>query len=81
MKSDSRLDRNFLMGKQGDRINAILCGADHNFRLLLRWLRTFLRLFLEWLRTVSGSYAEITEPRASPTSQSTKPATRFLASS
>ncbi len=41
MKSDGRLDRNFLMGRQGDRINAILCGAGHNFRLLLRWLEDF----------------------------------------
>jgi len=62
MKSDGRLDRNFLSGKQGDRINAILCGAGHNFRLLLRWLRILLRLFLEWLRMVSGSYTEIAEP-------------------
>lgn len=58
MKSDGRLDRNFLMGKQGDRINAILCGAGHNFRLLLRWLRALLRLFLELaLAVIRGDHS------------------------
>jgi IS5 family transposase len=27
-------------------INAILAAAGYNFRLLLRWLRLFMRLFL-----------------------------------
>ena len=49
MKSDGRLGRNFLKGRHGDRINAILCGAGHNFRLLLSWLRHFLRLLLRVL--------------------------------
>jgi transposase, IS5 family len=51
MKSDGRLGRNFLIGKQGDRINAILCGAGHNFRLLLRWLRLLLLKILERILT------------------------------
>ena len=42
MKTDGRLDRNYLKGKGGDRINAILCGAGHNFRLLLNWFRAIL---------------------------------------
>lgn len=49
MKNDGLLDRNFLKGRDGDRINAILSGAGHNFRLLLRWLRLLLRLIREWL--------------------------------
>lgn len=58
MKSDGRLGRNFLIGKEGDRINAILCGAGHNFRLLLRWLRLFLLKILEWaLATIDGNHA------------------------
>jgi IS5 family transposase len=44
LKSDGLLGRNFLKGKAGDRINAILCGAGHNFRLLLNWLRLLWRL-------------------------------------
>ncbi|MAL02091.1 MAG: IS5/IS1182 family transposase, partial [Alcaligenaceae bacterium] len=33
----------------GDAIHAILCGAGHNIRLLLRWLRLFYALMLVWL--------------------------------
>lgn len=44
MKNDGRLGRNYLLGQEGDRINAILCGAGHNIRKLLR---AFL-LFLFW---------------------------------
>ena len=36
MKTDGRLGRNYLLGVEGDRINAILCGAGHNIRKLLR---------------------------------------------
>ena len=36
MKSDHRLDRNPLTGKQGDRINALLAAVGYNFRKLLR---------------------------------------------
>lgn len=38
MKSDGRLGRNFLKGAIGDAINAILCGAGHNLRKILRKL-------------------------------------------
>jgi hypothetical protein len=41
-KSDGRSDRNFLHGKDGDRINAILTGAGRNFRLILAWLARLL---------------------------------------
>jgi transposase, IS5 family len=44
MKNDGLLDRNYLKGREGDRINAILSGAGHNFRLLLKWLRLLLAL-------------------------------------
>ena len=39
IKTDGRLDRNFLKGRDGDRINAILAGAGYNFRLVLKWFR------------------------------------------
>jgi len=39
MKEDGRLGRNFLKGRHGDRINAILAGVGQNVRLLLRWFR------------------------------------------
>lgn len=46
IKNEHRMDRNYLTGKAGDAINAILAAAGHNFRLLLNWLRDFLRLLL-----------------------------------
>jgi hypothetical protein len=33
MKTDGRLDRNFLLGQAGDAINALLAAAGHNLRL------------------------------------------------
>jgi transposase, IS5 family len=39
MKSDGRLARNFLKGVQGDAMNALLCGAGHNMRKILKKLR------------------------------------------
>ena len=44
MKSDGKLKRNWLKGQLGDAIHAILCGAGHNIRQLLRHLRHFLVL-------------------------------------
>ena len=39
MKSDGKLDRNYLTGVLGDKIYALLCGAGHNIRIILRKLR------------------------------------------
>ncbi|MGF6855495.1 hypothetical protein OKW29_004382 [Paraburkholderia sp. CI3] len=36
MKTDGRLDRNWLQGALGDAIHAVLCGAGHNLRMILR---------------------------------------------
>jgi len=46
-KSDSRLDRNYLKGKEGDKINAILSGCGFNIRKLLK---AFLRLIFKGLK-------------------------------
>lgn len=46
MKNDGRLGRNYLLGEEGDRMNAILCGAGHNIRKLLR---AFLFFLFRWL--------------------------------
>jgi IS5 family transposase len=35
MKMDGRLDRNYLLGTDGDAINALLAAAGHNLRLIL----------------------------------------------
>ncbi len=42
MKNDGRLGRNYLLGEEGDKINAVLCGAGHNMRKLLRAFLFFL---------------------------------------
>jgi transposase, IS5 family len=46
LKEDHRMGRNYLRGRDGDRINAILAAAGYNFRLLLRWFRRLLRSLL-----------------------------------
>jgi IS5 family transposase len=47
LKSDHRMNRNYLTGQVGDKINAVLAAAGYNFRKLLRWL-VFAPMF--WLR-------------------------------
>ena len=39
MKTDGRLGRNPLKGALGDALHAVMCGAGHNIRLLLKKLR------------------------------------------
>ena len=48
IERDGLLERNHLAGPQGDAINAIVCAAGHNLRLLARWLRQFLLQILRW---------------------------------
>lgn len=53
LKSDNRLDRNYLTGREGDKINALLAAAGYNFRKLLRWL-VFAPMFglMGWLASM-----------------------------
>ena len=46
LKSDGHLGRNYLKGKQGDRINALMAAVGYNFRLILKWIRTLLCFFM-----------------------------------
>lgn len=51
LKSNTRLGRNFLKGSLGDKLNAMLSGIGHNFRIILRklkllWLKI---LFTFWM--------------------------------
>src|SRR5690606_31720885 len=46
MKSDGRLDRNFLLGHAGDTINALLVAAGHNLRLILAKLALWRAFFM-----------------------------------
>ncbi|MBB3262039.1 IS5 family transposase [Paraburkholderia bannensis] len=46
MKTDGKLDRNWLKGALGDAMHAVLCGAGHNLRIILRKLRLFYAFVL-----------------------------------
>jgi len=54
LKADHRMDRCYLKGEQGDRLNAVLCAAGYNIKWLLRMIakkgvtfsqRLYLRLY------------------------------------
>ena len=45
MKNEGKLRRNWLKGSLGDALNAVLCGAGHNLRMMLR----AIRLFYVWM--------------------------------
>jgi IS5 family transposase len=50
MKMDGKLSRSPLKGALGDALHAVMCGAGHNMRMLLRKLRLLcaqLRLNLQ----------------------------------
>ena len=40
---------NYLKGRDGDRINAVLAAAGYNFSLLLRWLERLLLVLMRIL--------------------------------
>jgi IS5 family transposase len=46
MKTDGKLDCNWLKGALGDAMHAVLCGAGHNLRMILRKLRIPYALIL-----------------------------------
>jgi transposase, IS5 family len=46
MKADGKLNRNWLKSALGDAIHAVLCGAGHNLRMILRRLRLFYAFVL-----------------------------------
>lgn len=54
-KTDGRLGRNYLLGHDGDRINALLAVAGHNLRPILRKLRL---LFARILTALLGAVAK-----------------------
>lgn len=49
LKAEHRMERNYLKGREGDRINAVLAAAGYNFGLLLRWLTELLRALIPFL--------------------------------
>jgi transposase, IS5 family len=55
LKAEHRMDRNYLKGRDGDRINAVLAAAGYNFGLLLRWLAELLRAITAALFGISAA--------------------------
>jgi IS5 family transposase len=55
MKNEGRLRRNWLKGTLGDALHAVLCGAGHNLRMILRAIRLFFELFLARLISTDSS--------------------------
>jgi hypothetical protein len=47
MKSDDRMDRNYLKGKEGDTINALLCGCGANIGKLISAFFLSLGVFIK----------------------------------
>jgi len=52
-KTDGHLGRNFLKGRHGDQINAVMSAVGYNFRLILKWLR------LLWCKIITAIWAAI----------------------
>jgi IS5 family transposase len=52
LKSDHRMDRNFLIGSHGDAANAVLAAVGYNFRRLAAWLKLLLCV---WLAIMFGA--------------------------
>ena len=50
-KAEHRMGRNYLKGRDGDRINAVLAAAGYNFGLLLRGLARLFRALFQALST------------------------------
>ena len=48
MKNDGLMHRNWLKGEMGDKINAVLCGAGQNLRMVLKKLRELLCACIFW---------------------------------
>lgn len=63
LKSDHRMDRNYLKGVEGDRINALLAGIGANMRKLLAasW-RALFKWQSDWLESTDFSLISICIP-------------------
>jgi len=66
LKNGNRMDRNYLTGQEGDRINALLAAAGYNLRKLLRWV-VFAPIFWLWHRLAPRLTAEIVHSQATST--------------
>ncbi|MEM9879739.1 MAG: IS5 family transposase [Pseudomonadota bacterium] len=58
LKAAHRLDRNYLKGRTGDRINAILAAAGYNFKRIAHWLKeTLVQILWRLIRQTKAQMA------------------------
>jgi transposase, IS5 family len=62
MKSEGKLSRNPLKGALGDALHAVMCGAGHNIRLLLKKLRLLCAQWGITLRQAVEQWRSISTP-------------------
>ncbi|MGN7733654.1 IS5 family transposase [Ensifer sp. 22564] len=58
MKTDGRLDRNHLLGHDGDAANALLVAAAHNLRLILKVIALWRAYILAIINTANAKAAK-----------------------
>jgi len=64
MKADGLLAKNWLKGAVGDALHALLCGAGHNLRMILRHLRVLCLALVAWIALAAS--AVIASVRSTP---------------
>jgi hypothetical protein len=64
MKTDGRLDRNFLLGQAGDATNALLAAAGSNLRLVLSAVALRLTSLMAQNRQRHGEIGYFLKPPA-----------------
>ena len=72
MKRNSRMDRNYLRGKEGDKINCILCGCGVNLRKIAAVIRS--RSFGLWIRLLRSLSKALKSYFVKPVGHQTTPA-------
>jgi len=58
-KTDGHLGRNFLKGRLGDQINALMSAVGYNMRLILKWLRKLLRKIIAAILVAITSFSTL----------------------
>ncbi|PQA87700.1 hypothetical protein CW354_04865 [Marinicaulis flavus] len=66
VKNDHRMGRNYLKGKEGDCINAVLAAAGYNFKRIAAWLKAFLRRILAAVLGVIGALIDLIRSASQP---------------
>ena len=58
-KQDGHLDRNYLKGRNGDHINAVMSAVGYNFRLILKWFKALLCKFIATISAAMMTFSAI----------------------